>query len=214
VKTGFTRAAGHCFVGSATRDGRRLIGVVLGARYAAIDEMIPLLSWGFQRFPAVALAKQGETVGTVAIAGGSPGEVPVTAGTICAPAWTVWRFPVPKWSAKSRAPARSRPVGAGQEIGRLVAKVNGQEVGGVPLLAASSVERSAFALLIAPGASSAHKTQDGGGRAWLWKAAAAVGLTLFTGYTGVRWIATKTTKSARRRRRRLAPARRSAHRVR
>src|SRR5690606_17588248 len=29
IKTGYTRQAGHCFVGSATRNGRQLIAVVL-----------------------------------------------------------------------------------------------------------------------------------------------------------------------------------------
>jgi len=50
IKTGYTRPAGNCFVGSATRDGRRLISVVMGAPESACKETIPILSWAFRRF--------------------------------------------------------------------------------------------------------------------------------------------------------------------
>ncbi|MFN4088775.1 MAG: D-alanyl-D-alanine carboxypeptidase family protein [Alphaproteobacteria bacterium] len=49
LKTGFTCASGYNLVGSATRDGRRLIGVVLGAesRDARLGRMRRLLDRGF-----------------------------------------------------------------------------------------------------------------------------------------------------------------------
>ena len=50
IKTGYTRPAGNCFVGSATRDGRRLVSVVMGAPESACKETIPILSWSFRRF--------------------------------------------------------------------------------------------------------------------------------------------------------------------
>jgi D-alanyl-D-alanine carboxypeptidase (penicillin-binding protein 5/6) len=50
IKTGYTRPAGNCFVGSATRDGRRLVSVVMGAPESACKETIPILSWAFRRF--------------------------------------------------------------------------------------------------------------------------------------------------------------------
>lgn len=195
VKTGYTRQAGHCFVGSATRNGRRLISVVLGAVDSATGETIPLLSWGFARFPAVQLAKKGEAVGSVAVRGGRQGEVPVTAGADLTASTDVLA-PAPQQAARE---IEARPVPApvlpGQEVGRLVARVDGTAVGSVPLLAAGAVERSPVA--------AAART---GGRA-LVKIAAVAGLLV----VGVR-LGTTAAKGARRRGRRVPPRRRRVNR--
>ena len=61
IKTGYTRAAGRCLVGSATRDGMSLISVVLdspGSTYETID----LLDYGFENFSKVELVKKGELI--------------------------------------------------------------------------------------------------------------------------------------------------------
>lgn len=49
LKTGYTREAGYCFLGSAERDGRRLIMVVAGMTSAKArrDEAQRLMEWGF-----------------------------------------------------------------------------------------------------------------------------------------------------------------------
>lgn len=49
LKTGHTAEAGYCFLGSAKRDGRRLIMVVAGlpSEKARRDEAERLMSWGF-----------------------------------------------------------------------------------------------------------------------------------------------------------------------
>ncbi|MFM7188648.1 MAG: hypothetical protein ACKO14_12615, partial [Armatimonadota bacterium] len=69
IKTGYTRPAGNCFVGSATRDGRRLISVVMGAPESACKETIPILSWAFRRFER-----------QVCIASGTPVDVTMPDG--------------------------------------------------------------------------------------------------------------------------------------
>jgi D-alanyl-D-alanine carboxypeptidase len=50
LKTGFTCSSGYNLVASAVRDGRRLIGVVLGSASRAdrVEEMVTLLDTGFQ----------------------------------------------------------------------------------------------------------------------------------------------------------------------
>lgn len=52
LKTGYTRAAGWCLVGSAKRDGMRLIATVLGAATegARVDAAQRLLDYGFRNF--------------------------------------------------------------------------------------------------------------------------------------------------------------------
>jgi D-alanyl-D-alanine carboxypeptidase (penicillin-binding protein 5/6) len=62
IKTGYTRPAGNCFVGSATRDGRRLISVVMGAPESACKETIPILSWAFRRFERQICVAKGSSV--------------------------------------------------------------------------------------------------------------------------------------------------------
>ena len=62
IKTGYTRPAGNCFVASATRDGRRLISVVMGAPESACKETIPILSWAFRRFERQVCVQSGTQV--------------------------------------------------------------------------------------------------------------------------------------------------------
>lgn len=54
LKTGFTYAAGHCLVASATKDGHTLVSVVLGTTEetteASAKESRKLLGWAFEHF--------------------------------------------------------------------------------------------------------------------------------------------------------------------
>lgn len=63
LKTGHTSEAGYCFLGSAKRDGRRLIMVVAGmpSEKARREEAERLMNWGFApgNAPAVAQARRG-----------------------------------------------------------------------------------------------------------------------------------------------------------
>ena len=53
LKTGHTGEAGYCFLGSAKRDGRRLVMVVAGmaSEKARRDEAARLMDWGFAQAP-------------------------------------------------------------------------------------------------------------------------------------------------------------------
>jgi D-alanyl-D-alanine carboxypeptidase (penicillin-binding protein 5/6) len=66
VKSGFTNKAGHCFVGSATRDGVSLISVVLASGWGTkgkeqkwIDTKT-LLNYGFQNFHYKAIVEKDD----------------------------------------------------------------------------------------------------------------------------------------------------------
>lgn len=192
VKTGYTRAAGYCFVGSATRDNRRLLSVVLGARSSATVDTIPLLSWGFKRFPVVWVARKGDALGNIAITDAAA-KVPVIAGDDLR-ATTDSTRPAPLTTTTVLEPVRA-PIARGQVVGRLVAKMNGQAVGSVPLLAAADVARSPFAL--------------GATRSWPLIGWIAGGAALVL--AGVH-LGTTTTKGAGQRRHRVTAPRRSTHR--
>lgn len=63
LKTGHTSEAGYCFLGSAKRDGRRLIMVVAGlpSEKARRDEAEKLMAWGFE--PAATMGRAGASKG-------------------------------------------------------------------------------------------------------------------------------------------------------
>lgn len=58
VKTGTTNAAGKCLIASASKDGRRLISVVLNAPDRFGDAQ-RLLDWGFNNTKTITMGKQG-----------------------------------------------------------------------------------------------------------------------------------------------------------
>ena len=64
MKTGRTDAAGYCLVASASRDGMRVISVVLGtaSAKARVDGSQALINYGFRFFETRLLYRAGETV--------------------------------------------------------------------------------------------------------------------------------------------------------
>lgn len=62
VKTGYTKKAGKCFVGSACRNGVRIICVALGAK-TMFDDSAKFIEKAFKEYRMVKLFKSGEIVG-------------------------------------------------------------------------------------------------------------------------------------------------------
>jgi D-alanyl-D-alanine carboxypeptidase (penicillin-binding protein 5/6) len=73
VKTGYIREAGYGLVGSAVRDGRRLILVVAGVSSIAErkEEAQKLLDWGFRQFKTVDVYAAGDVVSKARVWGGT-----------------------------------------------------------------------------------------------------------------------------------------------
>ncbi len=65
IKTGFTDAAGYCFVGSAARDDVELYAVVFNSTTAnsRFTDAEALLNWGFSHYHKITLATSEEKVG-------------------------------------------------------------------------------------------------------------------------------------------------------
>jgi D-alanyl-D-alanine carboxypeptidase (penicillin-binding protein 5/6) len=72
MKTGYTSSAGYCLVSSASRDGMRLIAVVLGAPTARTrnDGAQKLLEYGFANFETVKLYTAGQEIDNARVWGG------------------------------------------------------------------------------------------------------------------------------------------------
>lgn len=73
IKTGYIRDAGYGLVGSAVRDGRRLILVVAGVQSSAErkEEAQKLLDWGFRQFKTVDVYAAGDVVSKARVWGGT-----------------------------------------------------------------------------------------------------------------------------------------------
>jgi D-alanyl-D-alanine carboxypeptidase (penicillin-binding protein 5/6) len=76
MKTGTTQGAGACVVATASRDGRHLVSIVLGADKDPFSPAAALLDYGFEGWRTDTIVAAGASVGAVAIRGGT---VPVVA---------------------------------------------------------------------------------------------------------------------------------------
>lgn len=133
IKSGYTAKAGRCFVGSVTRDGWRLISVVLGSTDADSDTRA-LIEWAYKQYTRIDLAQAGGTVGEARVDGAEPEAVPVVAS---APL----RVIVPRrWEDEVKPVLHLEPVQPpiqrGQPLGELRAVLHGKVVARVPVAAA------------------------------------------------------------------------------
>ncbi len=140
MKTGFTKEAGYGLVGSAVKDGVRLIVVVNGLRSEKerADEGKRLLEWGFNTFQAGTLFADGQEIAEAKVYGGEKGRVPLVARKAV-------QIMVPRGVREKiiarvvyNGPVRA-PVEEGQKIGLLKVWRNDTLVLEMPLQAAASV---------------------------------------------------------------------------
>ncbi|MGB9586538.1 MAG: D-alanyl-D-alanine carboxypeptidase family protein [Armatimonadota bacterium] len=181
IKTGYTRQAGHCFVGSATRDGWRLIAVVLKCQNAGSDTAT-LLEYGFNNFKQLRFATAGEPVKIVNVRGGVKDKVALVPKTDLAQVLPRQKHAEVNIDIKSRKVCA--PVEKGEELGTLTGYLNGQEIGSVSLVAATSVDRTLAATITF----------------WVTR----VFLSCVVALIGFVSYGTAVAKAARKRRRRLA----------
>ena len=145
VKSGYTKQAGRCYVGSATRDGWRLISVVLHSPNAA-DDTTALMDYGFNNFRPEQIAATNRWVTSARVRGGTAKTVSVVAGTQAHAVLRKWKRE--KVRADARVRRLSAPLRRGQRVGLLVASVDGRIVQTVPLRAGADVGRSLASVLL------------------------------------------------------------------
>lgn len=82
VKTGYTGKAGRCLVTSATRDGKKLISVVLNcpSRYKRAESSRKILDYAFNNYTKYTLLEPGEIFGYLPVVKGMDISVPI--GTV------------------------------------------------------------------------------------------------------------------------------------
>lgn len=146
MKTGFTSEAGYTVIGSAKRNGRRLIVVLAAAPTAPVRDQTAraLLEWGFGNFASSPLAEQGKIVGRARVQDGSARHVALRTSR-----WVGINQPLgsaarPKVSIRYHGPLVA-PINEGDVVANLHVEVTGMPPFDVPLEAAATVtEANAF----------------------------------------------------------------------
>ena len=80
IKTGWTIPAGHCFVGSANRDGWRVITVVMKSKHWQADTE-NLFNWAYGTYLETKVMSAGQKVADVKVLGGAQADVPAALAT-------------------------------------------------------------------------------------------------------------------------------------
>lgn len=142
IKTGYTLEAGYNFLGSAMRDGRRLVMVAGGAASEAqrAEASRGLLEWGFAEWRARPLFRQGQTIAMAPVQGGDSSTVALTAqGPVHATLPRSGEMPI-RLRVIYEGPVRT-PIAEGQTIGELEIRVGDLPASRVPLVAAHGVRK-------------------------------------------------------------------------
>ncbi|MAK97750.1 MAG: D-alanyl-D-alanine carboxypeptidase [Citromicrobium sp.] len=152
MKTGFTDQAGYGFLGTAERNGRRLVMVVAGADRGSERNRASraFMEWGFKAFDSRILARKNQPIASARVQNGSLGEVPLVADQDV-------RVAVPRGDrAKAEltihydGPLRA-PIAKGEAVATLEIAVPGMEKATLPLYASQEVKEAGMFGRIANG---------------------------------------------------------------
>ncbi len=138
VKTGWTKKAGRCFVGSATRDQWQLVTVVLNAPQMWEDVTL-LLDYGFAEFKRQKVLYQGQVVKSAEVRKGDRRVEVVVGEDFYYPlrpeelAAVQYRFDL--------AEHFNAPLVAGRKLGELEMFLDGKSLGSVDLRSGHAVKR-------------------------------------------------------------------------
>lgn len=145
LKTGHTDAAGYCLVASSNRDGMRLISVIMGTKsqQARADQSRELLNWGYGHFTTVTKAPAGQFVSKLPVWFGAAKEVDVATGDNLQILTT--KTQKNKITTVIDIPeSLEAPIKKGQEIGKMLAVIDGKAVASVPIVATNDIEQAGF----------------------------------------------------------------------
>jgi D-alanyl-D-alanine carboxypeptidase (penicillin-binding protein 5/6) len=140
VKTGFIREAGYGLIGSAERDGRRLIVVLSGLQSSGTraEEAKRLLDFGFRLFRPVRLFAAGDTVGQARVWGGDASTVRIVAKQDITTLLSDEERATAEAQLTYKGPLVA-PIRAGQQIGHVKVLTDGRMVTSAPVYARDSV---------------------------------------------------------------------------
>jgi serine-type D-Ala-D-Ala carboxypeptidase (penicillin-binding protein 5/6) len=140
IKTGFTNQAGYGFLGSAERDGRRLVMVIAGAPTSRIQKQSSraFLEWGFSAFTGRQLFSKDAVVSEARVQGGASRSVGLVAARPVGYDLPRGQTGKVKLTVNYHGPLRA-PIEFGEQVAELEIAVDGLEPSRVPLVAAEAV---------------------------------------------------------------------------
>jgi serine-type D-Ala-D-Ala carboxypeptidase (penicillin-binding protein 5/6) len=141
VKTGYTKEAGYGMVGSAVRNGRRLLMVIAGLKSIneRKEEAQKLLDWGFQQFKPVDVYAAGDTVSKARVWGGTERWVNLVTKKDITLSLSQAEQDKIEVKLNYTGPLMA-PVKPGQQIGTVRFLIDGKAVAEAPVETASAVE--------------------------------------------------------------------------
>ncbi len=145
LKTGHTSTAGYCLVTSASRDGMRLVSVVMGtaSEEARATASQALLNYGFRFFETYQLYDAGEVLSEERVWKGRAGQVAL--GIEEDLFVTIPRGRYDALQARLEiSQSLTAPLAAGEVVGRLVVELDGQTVADRALITRRAVEQAGF----------------------------------------------------------------------
>lgn len=154
LKTGQTDTAGYCLIGSAKRDKRRLVSVILGTESDNVrtNESQKLLNYGFQQFDFARLYRKEQVVANVRVWKGTESEVAVGFTKDMYLTFPKGQQTLLTAKIETVHPLLA-PISAGQPLGTLRLFLSGKPYAEFPLTALSS---SGVANVFARGWDSIH----------------------------------------------------------
>jgi D-alanyl-D-alanine carboxypeptidase (penicillin-binding protein 5/6) len=135
LKTGHTSEAGYCLVGSAKKDGMRLISVVLGTPSDLVrtEDSMRLLTYGFRFFETHKLYNASTPIAMARVWKGTKGETPL--GLTEDLYVTVPTGQYKKLQASVQVEPLKAPITKGQPCGTLNIMLGDQVIASKPLIA-------------------------------------------------------------------------------
>ncbi|WP_371377057.1 serine hydrolase [Thalassotalea aquiviva] len=150
LKTGHHSKAGYNLVTSATKDGMRLISVVMGAKseQARKIESKKLLNYGFRFFETITPYQAGESFATNRVWMGDIKEVDL--GILTDTTITIPRGQRKNLEANFKLDRQLKaPISKGEVVGKVMLELDGETVGEYPLVTLQEVnEGSLFSRLV------------------------------------------------------------------
>lgn len=143
LKTGFTNEAGYGFVGSAERNGRRIVMVIGGTQSGRERKAIArdFIAWGFDSWRAHQLYGMNQPVAEVALQGGAERQVELKAESPVFVTVPNGEDPQARISVRYLGPAQA-PIAEGDRVASLVIETADGQKSSVPLIASESVEEA------------------------------------------------------------------------
>jgi D-alanyl-D-alanine carboxypeptidase (penicillin-binding protein 5/6) len=141
MKTGYTKEAGYGLVGSAVRDGRRLIMVIAGLKSIndRRQEAQKLLDWGFRQFKPIDVYSRGDRVGRATVWGGTTRSVDLLTSDSVQIALTAAEQATVETKLVYTGPLMA-PVAAGAKVGSVRLMLDGYALAEVPVETAAAVD--------------------------------------------------------------------------